>query len=244
MDNEISPSPGFIDCACVIHDVLYSWEYVDKLYRGLQRNLNVPVRMHVYTEEERPVPNTMVKHVLEEWPGVRGPKRSWWYKLQLFNTKLFAGNLMYFDLDTVITDNIDWIWKLPTDYFWALKDFQYLYRRNLTKINSSVMWVDNTRWKHLYDNIEIAKLKSFGKHYGDQDYIFENIPQHRIRYLDPHRVNSWRWQAHDGGWNFISKKPKQPGLGTQLNKDVSVLVFHGDPKPHEVQDIVVRNHWK
>ena len=28
-----------IDCACLIHDTLYDWSYVDKLYRSLDRNL-------------------------------------------------------------------------------------------------------------------------------------------------------------------------------------------------------------
>ena len=76
-----------IDCACVIHDTLYSWDYVEKLHRGLQRNLSIPVRMHVYTEADREVPDTMIKHALEEWPDVRGPKRSWWYKIQLFDSR-------------------------------------------------------------------------------------------------------------------------------------------------------------
>lgn len=243
MDKQISTSPVIIDCACVIHDVLYSWDYVEKLHRGLQRNLSIPIRFHVYTEEDRPVPGPMIKHVLKEWPEVRGPKRSWWYKLQLFNTKEFSGNLMYFDLDTVITGNIDWIWQLPTDYFWAPKDFQHLYRKNLKKINSSVMWFDNTRWEDLYDNLDINKLKTVSKHYGDQEYIFENIPLHRIRYLDQHRINSWRWQAHDGGWNFISKKPKNLGSGTVIDNDVSILVFHGNPKPHEIHDKLVNKYW-
>ena len=201
------------------------------------------MRFHVYTEAERPVPDTMIKHALVQWPGVSGPKRSWWYKLQLFNTQEFSGNLLYFDLDTVITGNLDWIWQLPTDYFWAPKDFQYLYRKNLTKINSSIMWVDNTRWRNLYENIDIDRLKTVGKYYGDQDYIFENIPQHCIRYLDATRINSWRWQAHDGGWNFTKKSPLSPGQGTQINQNVSVLVFHGDPKPHDVVDSVVRRFW-
>lgn len=241
MDKQIRTG---IDCACVIHDTLYSWEYVDKLHRGLQRNLSIPVRMHVYTEDHRSVPDTMVKHVLKEWPGVNGPKRSWWYKLQLFNTEEFSGDLLYFDLDTVITGNLDWIWQLPTEYFWAPRDFQYLHRKNLTKINSSIMWVNNKRWQHLYNDLDVTRLKTIGKHYGDQDYIYENIPHHCIRYLDAHRINSWRWQAHDGGWDFIGKKPKNPGEGTKLDKDVSVLVFHGSPKPHEVYDAVVRKLWQ
>jgi len=70
-----------IDCACLIHDTLYDWSYVDKLYNSLQRNLTPKVRMHVYTESSRYVPDTYIRHNLEEWDGVRGPKRSWWYKI-------------------------------------------------------------------------------------------------------------------------------------------------------------------
>ena len=65
-----------IDCACLIHDTLYDWSYVDKLYRSLCRNLTPTVRMHVYTESTRFVPKDYIRHDLQEWDGVRGPKRS------------------------------------------------------------------------------------------------------------------------------------------------------------------------
>jgi len=57
----------------------------------------------------------MIKHVLTEWPGVAGPKRSWWYKMQLFNNEHHQGDLLYFDLDTVIVRDISWIARLPTE---------------------------------------------------------------------------------------------------------------------------------
>jgi hypothetical protein len=28
-----------------------------------------------------------------------------------------------------------------------------------------------------------------------------------------------------------------------LSPENSVLVFHGDPKPHEVSDAVIKSHW-
>ena len=93
-----------IDCACLIHDTLYDWSYVDKLYRSLERNLTPTVRMHVFTESNRFVPANYVRHDLEEWEGVRGPKRSWWYKIQLFNSKHWNpdwSQMLYFDLDSV-----------------------------------------------------------------------------------------------------------------------------------------------
>ena len=101
-------NPGRIDCACVIHGSGYDWPYVERLYNMLCRNLSAEVRLHVYTEHDRSVPPHMVKHILDDW-GISGPKRSWWYKMQLFNPAHFAGNLLYFDLDVVIANQLNWI---------------------------------------------------------------------------------------------------------------------------------------
>ena len=66
------------DCACVIHGTGYDWQYVEKLYNMLSRNLPNGIRFHVYTEATRPVPDHMIKHALQEWPGIAGPQREWW----------------------------------------------------------------------------------------------------------------------------------------------------------------------
>ena len=89
---------GPIHCACLIHGDGYSWDYVDRLYNMVTRNLSRAVDFHVYTESHRDVPDHMIKHSLIEWPGVSGPKKSWWYKLQLFNAENFSGQILYFDL--------------------------------------------------------------------------------------------------------------------------------------------------
>ena len=120
---------GRIDCACVIHGSGYDWQYVERLYNMLCRNLSTEVRMHVYTEHDRSVPPHMAKHTLEDW-GISGPKRSWWYKMQLFNPAHFAGNMLYLDLDVVIANNLDWIPAHSTDYLWTIRDFRYLQRRD------------------------------------------------------------------------------------------------------------------
>ena len=237
--------PEYIDCACLIHDVYYSWEYVEKLYNSLCRNLTPKVRMHVYTEASRNVPAPFIHHPLVEWPGIGGPKSSWWYKIQLFNPEHHKGNLLYFDLDTVITSNIDWIWKLSTERFWAVKDFKYLYRSVKTTINSSVMWFDTEKWAYIFKDFNPAtdsKLRA--KWYGDQDYIHDKVPDNKRMYFDVDRVKSWRWEILDGGYDFRARKHKVPGQGTVLNDAISILVFHGSPKPHEVTDPNVLNHWQ
>ena len=58
---------GPIDCACVIHGTAYSWDYVERLHNMLSRHITLGIRLHVYTEADRPVPAPMIKHVLEPW---------------------------------------------------------------------------------------------------------------------------------------------------------------------------------
>ena len=234
---------GPVNCACVIHGDAYSWIYVDRLYNMLTRNLSAQVRLHVYTESERPVPAPMIKHVLPVW-GIHGPKRSWWYKINLFNSAEYAGPLLYFDLDTVIVDNIDWICDLPLSYIWAVQDFKYLQRPGQLSMNSSIMWWDTRKFDSVWSAFQQENLGTVMKKYrGDQDYLNHMIKKD-LRFLDPERISSWRWQCLDGGYNFKRRNYQILDAGTQIPAGTSVLVFHGNPKPAEITDPVIVQYWK
>lgn len=233
-----------IDCACVIYGNGYTWDYVEKLYNMLERHISPDVRFHVYTEDSRAVPSPMIKHVLDDLK-ITNPKKLWWYKMQLFNTKHHSGPLLYFDLDTVIVKNIDWIWTQPTDYFWGIKDFKYLWRNSHQGINSSVMWWDTTKFEHVWANFAAQDTQRLiTKYHGDQDFISEQISQKQRRFLDQTRIKSWRWQALDGGYDFSRRKYLEPDSGTNIVDNTSVLVFHGNPKPAQITDPVVQHHWR
>lgn len=233
MDTKISP----IDCACVIHGDFYSWEYVEKLYSMLTRHLTRPVRMHVYTESSRHVPAPFIKHALADM----SVHRAWWHKLQLFNSEYHSGPLLYFDLDTVIVDNIDWIWELPLNTFWTVKDFEYLWNPKASKINSSIMWWDTSKFDYVWRRFIQTDFKQISLECkGDQDYINSVIKTRS--FFDPTIVKSWRWQALDGGFNFRTKTHAAPKTGTIID-NVSILIFHGNPKPKEVTDHVIVRHW-
>jgi hypothetical protein len=235
---------GPIDCACVIHGDAYTWNYVDRLYNMLSRNITPGIRLHVYTEADRPVPEPYIKHTLADW-GISGPKKSWWYKMQLFNPKQHQGPLLYFDLDTVIVSNIDWIWQLPLTHFWTVKDFKYLWKPWHSAINSSVMWWDTQKYAHVWKDFSRQDIQTMTKKYhGDQDYLTVTIPQPDCKFFDERRVKSWRWQSLDGGYDFRIKAYKHPSNGTTLTGSDSILVFHGKPKPNEISDPVVLKHWQ
>lgn len=233
-----------IDCACVIHGDTYSWDYVEKLYSMLSRNLSSPVRFHVFTESSRPVPSHMIKHVLEEW-GIGGPRRGWWYKIQLFNSCYYSGPLLYFDLDTVIVDNIDWIANLPTAYFWGVQDFKYLWRQNHRSLNSSIMRWNTREYDYVWQKFKSADINQMTRRYrGDQDFIYDTINHTDLRYIDPTKIHSWRWQCFGGGYDFAKKTQKTSTNAGILDSNVSVLIFHGKPKPHETADSLVQQHWR
>jgi hypothetical protein len=232
-----------IDCACVIHSTGYDWRYVDNLYSMLSRHLSRPVRLHVYTEADRPVPAPYIKHELMDWK-IAGPKQSWWYKIQLFNSEHHRGPLLYFDLDTVITKNIDWIWQLKPRHFWAVKDFKHLWRPMYQSVNSSIMWWDTAQFDWVWRNFqELDLVQTVKRFHGDQDYINSVITEQQRRYFNTDWVKSWRWQCLDGGYDFKRRVWKSPGSGTNIKDNTTILVFHGNPKPDQTTDPVIVQHW-
>lgn len=245
MSKQFSRTDRIVDCACVIHGTAYNWIYVERLYNMLEKHIPQGINLHVYTEHDRSVPPYMIKHCLEDWPGVRGPKKSWWYKMHLFNPAHHQGNILYFDLDCIILDSLAFILEKDPKIFWTIRDFKYLQSSNWTKINSSVMWFNVQEYSWVWDRFLTDGVEKIIKsHHGDQDFIDNVIPKEKKRMLEQYKFQSWRWSAFDGGMNFTTRTGHQPGTGTVINPGVSVLVFHGHPKPHEITDPVVQQLWQ
>lgn len=235
-----------VDVACVIHGTGYEWIYVDRLYDMVKFNTTRNFRFHVYTEESRPVPTHMIKHSLIDWPGVSGPKRSWWYKMQLFDPANNHGPLLYLDLDLIITKNIDWIWKLDLEYFWAVNDFRRIFRPGRQDINSSVMYWNRDRhsaliW-HQFNTRNFSTI--LRKYKGDQEFLNDIIDQSDLRFFDVNKIKSYRWEIKDGGLNPKKRTYYMPNTGSHLETDTSLVVFHGTPKPHEINDFILKGFWE
>jgi len=234
-----------VDVACVIHHTTYDWRYVENLYNMCCRHLSGTVRFHVYTEHDRSVPPHMIKHCLEPWDGIGGPKRSWWYKLQLFNPEYHAGDLLYFDLDVVILKNIDWISNSSDDYFWTIRDFRYLQKPHHAGMNSSVMKFNVSKFGYVWDEFTRGDVKDTIRRYqGDQDFLQVAVRPEQRRFLDGTRFQSWRWQVSDGGYDFGRRRAQNPGAGAQIGTATDVVIFHGHPKPHQITDQLVTTNWR
>lgn len=233
-----------LDCACVIYGQRYEWSYVEKLHNMLRRHISDEIRLHVYTEADRPVPDTMIKHSLTEWQ-IGNPKNAWWYKMQLFNSQHHAGPLLYFDLDVVIINSLNWVKDLSLEYFWAIHDFKRLYRPHSRDLNSSVMWWDTAKFDWVWQDFQKQALGQLQKkHRGDQDYLTAVIPDKNRRFFNNNHLVSWRWQCKEGGYDFVKKQHIIPNSQSKIENLASVLVFHGNPKPDQVHDPVILEHWR
>lgn len=232
------------DYACVIHGTAYDWCYVERLYNMLKANSEYQVNLHVFTEPGRPVPSNMIKHELAEWPGISGPKKSWWYKMQMFNPAHIKARILYLDLDIVITRNIDWMWELNDHYLWALKDFKYLWRPTWSGINSSAMIWDTTRFDWIWQDFCARNINATVRQFhGDQDYLNIVLSDKNRRFIDPETIKSWRWQCKDGGMDMKTRQYRSPNAGTVVEPKTALMIFHGKPKPHEIADPIIEQYW-
>ena len=243
--NKTGIMPDLVHAGCVIHSNTYDWRYVERLYNMVKRHMPRPVQFHVWTEYDRSVPPHMTKHVLEEWSGISGAKRSWWYKMQMFNSNHYAGELLYFDLDVVILNDISWAVSQTKGKFWTLRDFRYLQRNTHFGINSSMMWWDTRAFHWVWEDFNKHPVRDIvGRYPGDQDYLYATIRPPELRTYAPEHVVSWRWQCQDGGWDFKARRAYAPGSGASVDPRASVIIFHGRPKPHELSNNkVVIDHW-
>jgi hypothetical protein len=233
------------NCACVIHGDAYDWVYVDRLYNMLKANSNHDIQLHVFTESNRTVPAPFIKHVLTEWAGIAGAKKAWWYKMQMFNSEHFKGRILYLDLDTVITKNIDWMWDLSERHFWAIKDFKYLWRPGWQGLNSSTMLWDTERYHWVWQDFLTKNINATVKlHHGDQDYLNSVLDSKDLRFFDVSTIKSWRWQCKDGGLDMRTRQYLHPNVGTVVDPATAIMVFHGKPKPHELNDPIIKQYWK
>jgi hypothetical protein len=107
------------------------------------------------------------------------------------------------------------------------------------------MWWNTGEFSKIWNTFQTTDLiQTMRKFPGDQDYLSTVIETQQLRFFNLDYVKSWRWQCLDGGYDFKYRKWNASGTGTAIPEKTSILIFHGKPKPHEVQDAVIVEHWK
>ena len=201
---------------CVLRDGgEYTPEYVKRLYSGFAENTTKNFRFVCLCDEkfEPELDFIETRRLTFNLPG-------WWAKMELFKPSMSdLGDFLYCDLDTVIKGNVDRLLDVaaptalrdmlapPTDDLNCGSGLMFLTRSYREKIWKK--WRESPK-KHMADS---------GK-YGDQRFLRQWLKR-------------WdRFQDVLPGALISYKKGNVAENGTQ---GAAMVIFHGRPRPHEIQ---------
>lgn len=238
-----------INIACVKAGSNYSDDYVLKLYNSVVRNLSVPFHFYLFTDRNFPVQEHMTINQLVPFPeDMPRSNKLWWHKIYMFDKKWewMYPETLYFDLDTVIVDSIDKFVDYHVGKFCILQDFNRHHNPNFDMFfNSSIMKWPVEKYTHIFERWYADYQTLTRQNQGDQNYISKVIKGEHILWPVQWAM-SYKWELLDGGL-LRAGYPlvyREPGIGLILPPECSVIVFHGKPNPSEVEDSLIKAHWK
>lgn len=225
---------------CVRFGEKYGPEYVERLRNMVSRNLTIPYEFACLTDDQRPI-----KGVRTIFVNNQGYAKAWWHKVHMFDPGLgITDRILYFDLDVVIHKNIDKLVIGNGDTFYGIRDFNRAFNPKWKILNSSVMSWMGTKEHDIYDMFVRNKMSAMQLH-GDQDWIYK-VANNRIRFWNDQWLMSYKWEIRKRNEiNFsVPKRTFYDIKNPEIPSECCVAVFHGDPKPEDVQDPLVIDNWR
>ena len=151
-----------ITVACVLREggkVGYDATWVEKLHNSISRNLTIPFKFVCLSDCAVPCERIPL---YKNGPG-------YWAKMQLFRPGLFDGPVLFFDLDTVICNNIDDLVQrlLDQNNFIMWRDDHY-------NISSSAIMYWNGDYSAIY-NSYILKQPWYETHYSPDNQTTQRL---------------------------------------------------------------------
>ncbi len=203
---------------------VYDVDYVHKMYNMVKRNLTVPFNFNCLTDFKNDEfdPNIQVIQLQNSFKG-------WWSKVELFRIDLFKdSNNFFLDLDTVIVNNIDFIFEKRIG-FAALRDFN-----RYDNFGSGLMvWYSNEQYPIYTKFLRNYRHIMDSYRFGDQEWIEENIKEKVfLQDLFPKKIISYKK-------HYLTYKHKE-----DLLSQTSIVCFHGQPKPNNCNDNLIQKHWR
>ena len=226
---EEDQTPNCVNIICIQWGTLYGAEYVNRLYSMILNNTTLPIKFHLFSNEELSNLNKNIIQLPE--PGIKIPKA---YKN--YNYRRSAGfcdnnlgglngqRVFSFDLDVLIMSNLDDLFKYPKDdNFYIINDWNT--KGNHVGQGTCYSFVVGTLGfikEHFEANPEKV-LKEFGS--ATQQYLSAKIIEKfgQLNFWPEAWFQSFKYHCLPKPFLRHFLTPKKPKLGTKL------LAFHGNP---------------
>lgn len=207
----------------------YDHRYVNNLVAALKRHVSVSHRIMCLTDGVTGLTKDIDEYVMlrHDWPR-------WWGKIELFRGDVFGGEqIFYFDLDTVIVDNIDEILQYRGEFMGLLDFYQ-------PKMMASglMSWHGEQIYK-IYDEFIKDETEHMRYYSGGGDGGFVRAHHSPIEFFQtvfPGKIVSYK----DHCCRNRNAKNDTPA---KLPKGAKIVCFHGHPRPHEITNDF-RKYWE
>lgn len=185
----------------------FTAEYVVRLNSAVERHLAIEHRFICLTDQYQ-LYGVAQTNLIMNWPG-------WWSKLELFRPALLRPPVLYFDLDTVIMDDIAPLAQMATE-----SEFMMLERFRFPGDFASGVMGWNRDHSYLFRHMAADPDPDA----WDQRYITTSLRERGTcirRAQDAIPTYSYK--------NHVLKDER-------CVADAAIVCFHGHPRPHELAE--------
>lgn len=197
----------------------YDSIYVNNLYRSTRRFCDLPFTFNLITDDPSGIEHSDIKIIkIPEHITLKG----WWIKPLILNKGILhslEGIIIFFDLDIVIINSIDELFTYgDKNDFYMIRDWNENTDNKEIKNSSIMRWNTDTFCCDFSELLDPNKCEQIIKENkgGDQEYISKKAKK-IIKTFPDDWVSSFKF---DRCWETINPLTK-------------VVVFHGNPNPHE-----------
>ena len=233
------PAPANV--ICIKWGTLFGPEYVNRLYSGVRRNLTAPVRFFCMTEHSEglhpdinvlPLPDEPFRADMDAALAVAN-RQGAMRKVSLFRPDLIPdlrGPLLGFDLDVVITGNLDEILHYAPGKVAMRADWVEA-RRGRKTGHGSVFRYDPAAHGWLYDTLAADPTGAVERARGSEQRYTSTLAQDKgaFAYLPGDQVVSFKHGC-------LRLPPMNWLKPPRLPDNARVVCFHGRPKMTEAVD--------
>lgn len=213
-----------INVVCLFWGDAYDISYVRNLKNATEKYLPVPHTFNILTNRRDLDTELSAMGRVIYVPDTKYIK-PWWHKIWMFSSESkLSGQILYFDLDIIYTGDLS-VFIPQTDQLHIIHDFNRARIPNINLSNSSIMSWPHSKYTLLWKQFNSAQSQYINTMHGDQDFIHKYATD-RQWYPAEYAV-SYKWE-------YLMQKNYGPNS--------RAIVFHGRPKPHEVEDKIV-TYW-
>lgn len=208
----------------------------------VKRHCSVPFKFACITEN----PTGLNRDITIVNLPMLGNTRGWWFKPYIFSKQFpLIGNILFLDLDLVIVNSIDKFWEYEPGKNIILENFKLPKQPESGDFNSSIIRFTSQSLPHIWNGFVADSKNIKEKYHGDQDWIFASANSHFITW-PKEWAKSYKWEirSKDDLEVFNNRLRFRSVATPEVPADTSILVFHGDPKPHDVDDSVIVENWR